>query len=137
MTALRVYDVADPTRHGTIIKAGTEVSEVRFDDGPERNIPNAHLRAVESVDDELDNPTHHELDNPTDPTPQSTAEPVEHAVVRQGQEAWRRLRDNSTWEDWKKVGAAHVISRTTAMRDGHINKPKGRSYNAKIGRAHV
>jgi hypothetical protein len=119
---LRVYDVA-PDRHGTIIKAGPEVSEVRFDDGPERNVPNAHLRPVgAAVDDELDNPTH--------PTSQPTAEPVEHAVVRQGQEAWSRLRNNSTWEDWKKVGAAHVIGRTTAMRDGHINKPKGRSYNA-------
>jgi hypothetical protein len=118
---IRVYDVADPNRHGTIIKTGPEVSEVRFDDGPERDIANAHLRPVgASVDDELDNPTH--------PTPQPTAEP--DAVVRQGQEAWSRLRNNSTWEDWKKVGAAHVVGRTTAMRDGHINTPKGRSYNA-------
>jgi hypothetical protein len=117
---VRIYDVADPNR-GTVIKAGPEVSEVRFDDRVERNIPNAHLRPA-SVDDELD--------SPTDPTPHYTEEPVEHAIVRQGQEAWGRLRNNSTWEDWKKVGAAHVIGRTTAMRDGHINKPKGRSYNA-------
>src|SRR5215472_14932014 len=91
---LRVYGVADPHRHGTIIKAGPEVSEVRFDDGPERNIANAHLRPVgASVDEESDNPTHHELDNPTDPTPLPTEEP-EHAVIRQGQEAWCRLRNN-------------------------------------------
>jgi hypothetical protein len=66
-----------------------------------------------------------ELDSPTYP-----AQEPEHAAVRQGQEAWQRLRNNSTWQDWKKVGAAHVIGRTTAMRDAHTNKPKGRNYNA-------
>ena len=113
----RVYDVADPDRHGTIIRAGFEVSEVRFDDGAERNIPNAHLGGVEaSTDtDELDYPTH-------------PAESPEIAAIRRGQEAWRRLRAGSTWADWVAVGMAHVIGRSTAMRDGHINKPKGRSY---------
>jgi hypothetical protein len=65
-----------------------------------------------------------ELDNPTHP-----ADLTENAI-RRGQEAWRRLQDNSTWQDWKEVGAAHVIGRTTALRDAHTNKPKGRSYNA-------
>ena len=111
---LRVYDVADPHRHGTIIKAGPEVSEVRFDDGPERNIANAHLRPVgTSVDEELTRSTH-----------------PEEAVLHRGREAWNRLRTNSTWEDWKAVGKAHVIGQATAMRDAHVNKPKGRSYNA-------
>jgi hypothetical protein len=108
-----VCDAADPARRGKIIRAGIEVSEIRFDDGVERNVPNGHLRTV----DELDNPTH-------------PIEEPEHDAVRQGQEAWHRLRHNSTWQDWKKVGVAHVIGRATAMRDGHINKPKGRSYNA-------
>jgi hypothetical protein len=116
----KVYDVADPDRHGVVVKAGPEVSEVRFlNDGVVRNIGNNHLRAVE--------PTEVELDNPVPPS-----EPPVHAAVRQGQEAWQRLRSHSTWEDWKKVGAAHVIGRTEAMRDGHVNKPKGRSYNAAI-----
>ena len=115
----RVYDVADPGRHGTIIRAGAEVSAIRFDDGAERNIPNANLRAVEVSADT------NELDNPTHP-----AESPETAAIRHGQEAWRRLRAGSTWADWVAVGTAHVIGRTTAMRDGHINKPKGRSYNA-------
>lgn len=61
-----------------------------------------------------------ELDNPTDES--ATA-------VSQGQQAWRRLQDNLTWEDWKRVGAAHVIGRASAMRDARINKAKGRSYN--------
>jgi hypothetical protein len=33
---------------------------------------------------------------------------------------------------WKKVGAALVVGRAEAMRDGHVNKPRGRSYNAAI-----
>ena len=110
---LRVYDVADPGRYGTIIKAGPEVSEVRFDDGLEHNIPNFHLRPVESVDKELTRSTH-----------------PEEAVLDRGREAWNRLRTNSTWEDWKAVGKAHVIGQAMAMRDAHVNKPKGRSYNA-------
>jgi hypothetical protein len=111
----RVYDVAAPDRHGTVTKAGAEVSAVRFDDGAERNIPNTHLRPAE-IADELDCPTH-------------SAESPEVAAIRHGQEAWGRLRTGSTWADWVAVGMAHVIGRTTAMRDGHINKPKGRSYN--------
>jgi hypothetical protein len=113
----RVYDVADPNRHGAIIKAGQEVSEVRFDDGALRNVPNNHLRMIDAEDLELENPV------------LPSSEPIDDAV-RKGQEAWQRLQNNSTWQDWKAVGAAHVIGRTTAMRDGHVNKPKGRSYNA-------
>jgi hypothetical protein len=115
----KVFDATDPDRHGRVIKAGAEVSEVRFDDGAERNIPNVHLRRVEATKVELDNPA-------------LPIEPPVHAAVRQGQEAWQRLRSHSTWEDWKKVGAALVIGRAEAMRDGHVNKPKGRSYNAAI-----
>jgi hypothetical protein len=50
--------------------------------------------------------------------------------IRQGQEALRRLRDHSTWEDWKRVGRAHEAGRTTAMHDSGSNKPAGRGYNA-------
>jgi hypothetical protein len=110
-----VFDVANPDRRGKIIKAGAEVSEVRYDDGDERNVPNNHLRSVEApiAGDELTRSTH-----------------PEDAVLHRGREAWQRLRTNSTWEDWKAVGKAHVIGQATAMRDAHINKPKGRSYNA-------
>jgi hypothetical protein len=113
----RVYYSCE-NRYGAIMRAGPEVSEVRFDDGSERNIPNVHLDPVDTpVSDELDNPTH------PDASP-------EIAAIRHGQEAWCRLRAGSTWADWVAVGMAHVIGRTTAMRDGHINKPKGHSYNA-------
>ncbi|HEY1877356.1 MAG TPA: hypothetical protein VGG66_07780, partial [Rhizomicrobium sp.] len=42
-----VYDKADPSRHGKVVRSGTEVSEVRYDDGADRNIPNVHLRGVD------------------------------------------------------------------------------------------
>ena len=45
----RVYDVADPDRHGTILKAGPEVSVVRFDDDQERNIPNVHEKVARAI----------------------------------------------------------------------------------------
>jgi hypothetical protein len=114
-----VFDVADPDRHGKVINRGPEVSAVRFDDGAERNIPNNHLRSVELTEVELAKPV-------------SLSEPPVHAAVRQGQEAWQRLRSHSTWHDWTKVGAALVIGRAEAMRDGHVNKPRGRGYNAAI-----
>jgi hypothetical protein len=112
----KVFDAADPNRHGTIINAGPLQSEVRFDDGVSRIVSNVHLRLVEAppvADDELTRSTH-----------------PEEAVLHRGREAWNRLRTNSTWEDWKAVGKAHVIGQATAMRDAHVNKPKGRSYNA-------
>src|SRR6516162_4209018 len=109
----KVFDVADPDRHGKVIRAGAEVSEVRFDDGAERNVPNAHLRGV----DELDQSS-------------SRFEEPEQAAIREGREAWRRVC--TSWKDWKKVGAAFVIGRATAMRDAHTNVPKGRGYNAAL-----
>jgi hypothetical protein len=108
-----VFDVADPARVGKVIRAGAEVSEVRFDDGAERNVPNAHLRGV----DELDQSS-------------SRFEEPEQAAIREGREAWRRVC--TSWKDWKKVGAAFVIGRATAMRDAHTNVPKGRGYNAAL-----
>ena len=73
-----VYDVIDPDRHGKVIKAGPELSEVRWDDGAERIISNVHLRTVEApIGDRLDNPT--------------------EEAIRQGQEAWDRLRPGSQW----------------------------------------
>ena len=108
-----VFDVADPTRVGKVIRVGAEVSEVRFDDGAERNIPNIHLRGA----DELDQSS-------------SKSEVPEHAVIREGREAWHRVC--TSWSDWKKVGAAFVIGGATAMRDAHTNVPKGRAYNAAL-----
>jgi hypothetical protein len=113
----RVFDVADPDRRGKVISAGPQQSEVRFDDGVSRVVSNVHLRPVEPIEaDELAGPTH-------------TSEP-EATAVQDGQQAWVRLRHNSTWNDWKAVGAAHVVGRTEAMRDAHTNKPEGRGYCA-------
>jgi hypothetical protein len=61
------------------------------------------------------------LDNPTD---------QEQATVLHGQEAWDRLRHGQTWEDWKRVGAAHLIGRSRAMHEAGVNRPVGHRYNA-------
>src|SRR5262249_55446236 len=66
----------------------------------------------------VDAPIGDRLDNPTE------------EAIRQGQEAWDRLRGNSTFADWIYVGTAHVLGRAEAMRDAHTNKPEGRGYNA-------
>jgi hypothetical protein len=41
-----VFDVAEPDRHGKVISAGPQQSEVRFDDGVSRIVSNAHLHPV-------------------------------------------------------------------------------------------
>ena len=61
------------------------------------------------------------LDNPTD---------REQATILHGQEAWQRLRDDHTWEDWKKVGAAHLIGRIWAIHEAHVNRTAGARYKA-------
>ncbi|HEV3161475.1 MAG TPA: hypothetical protein VGZ89_16055 [Xanthobacteraceae bacterium] len=60
-------------------------------------------------------------DNPTN---------QEQAAVQVGQEAWGRLRHDQTWEDWKHVGAAHLIGRTWAMHEAGVNRPVGHRYKA-------
>ena len=76
------------------------------------NLPQDNLFVTAPVD---------RLDNPTD---------QEQATVLRGQEAWHRLRHDQTWDDWKQVGAAHVIGRSGAMHEAGVNRPLGRRYNA-------
>jgi hypothetical protein len=79
---------------------------------------------IEIIGDGIaDVPGSYELENPTH-------KPAEAAAIHDGQQAWLRLRNKSTWQDWKAVGVAHVIGRATAMLDGNSNKPKGRGYCA-------
>jgi hypothetical protein len=59
------------------------------------------------------------LDNPTE---------QEQATVLRAQEAWHRLRHDQTWEDWKHVGAAHLIGRSGAMHEAGVNRPLGHRY---------
>jgi hypothetical protein len=96
--------------------------QVRFDDGVNRIVSNEHLRPVEAPPPVVDDD---QLSGTTDP---------DQATIRCGQEAWHRLKKGSTFEDWKQVGAAHVLGRTEAMREAHVNKPEGRNYNAAFGR---
>jgi hypothetical protein len=110
----KVFDIADPARLGKVIKAGAEVSEVRFDDDVARLVPNVHLRTVPAPSYRLAKPT----------------ENTEEDIIQRGQAAWDRLRGNSTFADWVYVGTAHVLGRAAAMHDARTNKPQGRGYNA-------
>lgn len=50
-------------------------------------------------------------------------------AVRNGREAWNRIKRGQTWADWVAAGRALVIGRDEAMRAAHTNEAKGRRYN--------
>jgi hypothetical protein len=52
------------------------------------------------------------LDSPTD---------REQATILHGQDAWHRLGQDHTWENWRQVGAAVGIGRRGAMREAAVN----------------
>jgi hypothetical protein len=115
----RVYDVADPDRRGTIIKAGPEVSAVRLDDGQERNIPNVHLHALEAPP-----AADHDGLSQHNPSPVSD-------VVRLGQEAMARKR--RAWEDWLAIAEALQVGHDEVTRALHTNQKHGRRFEKAMG----
>jgi hypothetical protein len=117
----KVFDVADPDRHGVVVKAGPELSEVRWDDGAERIISNVWLRAVETVDTK----------KPADGLCQHNPSPSVSEVVRLGQEAMQRKR--RAWVDWLAIADALQEGRTEVMRAVHTNVPTGRRYEKTMG----
>ena len=52
---------------------------------------------------------------------------------RAGMEALRRLRKETNWADWMKVGTALVAGRAWAMNAAGTNRPEGRGYNTGLG----
>jgi hypothetical protein len=110
-----VFDVANPGRHGKIVKAGAEVSAVKFDDGP-----NQHLRAVgiPVIDD-------HDGLSQLNPSPAPVSD-----IVRLGQEAMERKR--RAWPDWLAIAQAWQAGRTAVMHELHTNEPHGRRYQKAI-----
>jgi hypothetical protein len=117
--ANKVFDEADPDRHGVIVKAGSEVTEVRYDDGAERNIPNAHLRPVEI-----------DLKKPADGLCQHNPSSVSD-VVRLGQEAMARKR--RAWEDWLAIAEALQAGRVEVTDALHTNDLHGRRFEKAMG----
>jgi hypothetical protein len=62
-----------------------------------------------------------------------TVQPIStEQYVRIGQEAWTRLSNCQSWNDWLLVGEAHLVGRTESMRVSHSNKPEGRRYNVEF-----
>ena len=53
-------------------------------------------------------------------------------VIERGREAWSRIKQRTTWTDWKAIGRALEICRTESMRAVHTNKPLGRAYNSEM-----
>jgi hypothetical protein len=70
-------------------------------------------------DNELGSPTHEEL------TPALT--------IERGQQAWQRLQQHKSFDDWILVGHAHVIGRDAAMRAAKTYSPRGKSYSYAFG----
>ena len=54
-------------------------------------------------------------------------------VVVRGQEAWHRLREGHSWDDWLAVGEALQYGRHVAMLEAHTNKPSGSRYQVMYG----
>jgi hypothetical protein len=113
----RVFDIADPDRHGVLLKAGSEVSEVRYEDGAVRNVVNDHLRPVEAP--------------PVTDNGFSQLNPSPSNVVRLGQEAMARKRRG--WDDWLLIAEALQAGRTEVMRELHTNEASGRRYEKAMG----
>ena len=54
-------------------------------------------------------------------------------ICRQGTQAWQRLKKDKNWNDWLKVGEAHLVGREWAMRVADTNRPQGKAYNMTFG----
>ena len=113
----QVFDISDPDRHGVIVGAEPQVSEVRFDDGAVRNIETNDLRPIEAPS---------EADGLSQHNPSQVSE-----VVRLGQDAMARKR--RAWEDWLAIAKALQIGRADVMRELHTNEPHGRRYEKAFG----
>ena len=58
------------------------------------------------------------------------AQPTQNdEVIREAQEAAKRLSSDHTWDDWVKVGRAFLIGRAEAMREAKTDRPVGGKYN--------
>jgi hypothetical protein len=124
----KVYDIADPDRHGKIIREGEQQSEIKFDDGAERVVPNAHLRQVgaafvNTILDALPGAK-------TDELSQHNPSPVSD-VVRLGREAMARKRRG--WEDWLAIADALEVGRADVLRAIHSNVAHGRRFEKAMG----
>jgi hypothetical protein len=54
-------------------------------------------------------------------------------ACRQGAQAWKRLKGESSWHDWLKVGTALQIGREWAMQQSDASAPQGKGYNLAFG----
>ena len=50
-------------------------------------------------------------------------------AVEIGRQAWKRIKEDSAYNDWMAVGEALDIGRTECMRLAYTNEARGRAYN--------
>jgi len=55
-------------------------------------------------------------------------------AVERGRRAWKRIKTDSTWEDWCLVGQALDLGRAECMSLSGTNQPQGRAYNEMFSR---
>jgi hypothetical protein len=53
--------------------------------------------------------------------------------IRRGQEAWKRHKEDATYNDWLAIAEALDIGRTEAMAEANTNQPEGSRYNKLFG----
>jgi hypothetical protein len=56
----------------------------------------------------------------------------QHAILR-GREAWKRLKEDVTWEDWMLTGIALAIGRDECLRATHANSVDDKRYRNAFG----
>src|SRR5262245_22104974 len=61
-------------------------------------------------------------------------QPLNWEIVRQGEEAMRRLAKGQSWDDWVRVMRAFDIGRSTAMLEAKKNEPQGPRYREALRR---
>jgi hypothetical protein len=59
---------------------------------------------------------------------------TETETIERGQQAWQRLQQHKSFDDWILVGHAHVIGRDAAMRAAKTYSPRGKRYSYAFGK---
>jgi hypothetical protein len=55
-------------------------------------------------------------------------------AIEIGRQAWKRIKEDSSYNDWMAVGEALDIGRSECMRLAFTNEPRGRAYNEAFSR---
>lgn len=68
-----------------------------------------------------------------DETRVGPSNPAADPIVQRGRDAWSRLGQGQSWQDWLAVGEALRVGRHLAMLEAHTNEPTGPRYQTVFG----